>query len=489
MEHYIPIFTLFIVLLYGFYIYAKILNQKPYYIDISKIIISVILSGLLAILIFSLRDYLPRVRFAIMIGIFAAYAGIVTKSKPILSLMATLLSVGSSYALSFICSFILAFLLYITIGNESRIVISIMSALMQGIFVFFFFKIKRFRNGIPFLHKKAVSSVGLLISLVILIIMIMLSRETTVDVGIWLLIGLVVCVVGLYLWYRRGITWQYRGWVKEKNAQEYERVIAEKDDQIQKIKADNDMMASVIHRDNKLLPAMYKAVELSLDPCTSAQSNGKRLLQQISLLMDERADVIKQSLEEQKTIPTTNILLVDGILQYMRLKASTEDIQFDVVTDGDWSDLYDNMLSELDIETLCADLIENAIKAVKCNKHKQIAVTFNASDDLREILVQDSGKPFEIGTLLNLGKKKSSTYLSSDGSGIGYMTIFEILEKCNASLIITEYESCQNSFTKSVCVRFNNKGEYIIKTYRHATIEEQRKNTSSSDNRLIIKHL
>jgi C4-dicarboxylate-specific signal transduction histidine kinase len=102
------------------------------------------------------------------------------------------------------------------------------------------------------------------------------------------------------------------------------------------------------------------------------------------------------------------------------------------------------------LETLLADLIENAIIATSYSTYKRIFVTMGIVDDCLEINIQDSGIPFEVEVLANLGLVKSTTHADTGGSGIGYMTIFEILRKYAASLTITEYIPENYAFTKSI---------------------------------------
>ena len=88
------------------------------------------------------------------------------------------------------------------------------------------------------------------------------------------------------------------------------------------------------------------------------------------------------------------------------------------------------------------------------------------ADNCLEVNIQDSGIPFEAETLTNLGVKKSTTHADTGGSGIGYMTVFEILKECGASLTITEYAPENYSFTKAVKIRFDGKLGYAINSYR-----------------------
>jgi sensor histidine kinase regulating citrate/malate metabolism len=107
-------------------------------------------------------------------------------------------------------------------------------------------------------------------------------------------------------------------------------------------------------------------------------------------------------------------------------------------------------------------LLENAIIATDSCEYKQIKISFGKDDGFFAITVQDSGIPFESETLKNLGKKPTSTHLHEGGSGIGYMTIFNIMNTYKASLIIREFAPNHNGFTKSVSFRFDGENAYTV---------------------------
>ena len=135
------------------------------------------------------------------------------------------------------------------------------------------------------------------------------------------------------------------------------------------------------------------------------------------------------------------------------------------------SKLADMGVSDLKLEDLCANIVENAVIATSYSEDKRIMITFGLCGDVYEICVHDSSIPFKLETLANLGIKKASTHLDEGGSGIGYITAFEILREFNASLIITEYDAEQNNsvthgFSKSVAIQFDGKSRYIVETHR-----------------------
>ena len=484
MELATQITTLFVVILFSIFIYFKILNHKILGMSVVKILCGIIYSGIMVCCIVILKAPMPYSRFAIMILASAIFWGTLTREKFELALTANIISTGISYGIHMISTIISVSFLRFAFGTENDILIVSLSVSMQCVFIIIFFRIKRFRKGMLFLQKRWAGIAGLVICGLIIFIFILLNRgHISAEIGGWFLAGVALCIIGLVFWWRHGLTKLYRERIRERNAQEYEQIIKEKNRQIERLQEDNNSMAKLIHRDNKLLRAMHEAVSLSIENGTES----KRILSQIDELMKERIGIITQSQRENKVLPTTKDILIDGIMNHMLLKASEEGIEFDIVAVGDIAELTDTVISGVKLETLFADLIENAIISTSGSEYKQILITFGTNDSIYELNVQDSGIPFEIATLLKLGKTKASTHLHEGGSGIGYMTVFEILHECRASLIITEYDPKPHKFTKSVSVRFDGKNEYIVRTYRVAEIKalNARINTSEEMPKII----
>ena len=186
--------------------------------------------------------------------------------------------------------------------------------------------------------------------------------------------------------------------------------------------------------------------------------------------MAERSGAITKTSRENKVLPTTKDDILDGLLAHMLSKAAEKEIEFDVTVVGDISGMAE-LIPALNMQTLYADLIENAIIATSHSEYRRMLITIGMEQGFYELKIQDTGIPFKIETLLNLGKQKASTHLDEGGSGIGYMTVFEMLHECKASIIITEHEEKQFGFTKSVTVRFDGLDEYIVQTYRAEEIQ------------------
>jgi len=156
-------------------------------------------------------------------------------------------------------------------------------------------------------------------------------------------------------------------------------------------------------------------------------------------------------------------------------KASEKDIDFDLILSGSVTYMTENIITELQLETLISDLAQNSIISVEARGSglKKILLNIGVTDNCYRLTVEDSGIPFDIETLLNLGKSKVTTHANNGGSGTGLMSAFKIMRDTGASLVITENPTKPQACCKSVAVVFDGKNEYIIKSFRADDIEKK----------------
>jgi sensor histidine kinase regulating citrate/malate metabolism len=213
---------------------------------------------------------------------------------------------------------------------------------------------------------------------------------------------------------------------------------------------------------------------------------GKQIIKQIEQLLEERKDILKRNSNDTKAPQSLMNPVIDGVLNHMMMRASGEGVQFEIAEISDFTESIESIISAIDLQAILADLIENAINATVQSESKRVFVSFSVKDSIYELCVQDSGKPFSAETLPALGIIKATTRKEEGGSGIGYMTIFEILRECKASLIIAEYGLERSMFTKSITVRFDDKSEYILLTDRAEEIKGLCMNTKYINRTLKI---
>ncbi|MDD3230964.1 MAG: GHKL domain-containing protein, partial [Oscillospiraceae bacterium] len=163
---------------------------------------------------------------------------------------------------------------------------------------------------------------------------------------------------------------------------------------------------------------------------------------------------------------TTGVFPIDSLLQYMCCKAQAAGIQLKLTLLASMKYLTENIIPSSDLRTILADLIENAVIAIKSSNssNKKILVSLGIINQFYEMDIYDSGIPFESETIRHLGQKNNTTHADAGGSGIGLVTVLEILERYNASFCIEQIQNTHNIFTKKISIKFDNFNERIFKT-------------------------
>jgi len=130
--------------------------------------------------------------------------------------------------------------------------------------------------------------------------------------------------------------------------------------------------------------------------------------------------------------------------------------------------MVENIISQLKLEAIIVDLIQNAIIAIESgqNPFRSVLVALGIASEHYELTVFDSGVKFSIDTIMRLGVQRITTHADEGGVGIGFMSTFEIMREHDASFIIKENPVSDSDFTKSITIRFDGMGRFIIKTYR-----------------------
>ena len=336
--------------------------------------------------------------------------------------------------------------------------------------IFIPFKFKRYRKGMPFLKDNNSSTMGLIFSTLTLTCMFILFTTYDVFLSSILLIFATFFSILVLIWWKVQIK---RSFLKKLQAMEYENMqltIEKQQKEIEKLIDNNDQLAKIIHKDNKLIPAMAFSVKSFLESYdnnpTEIKPTANALLKQLEDITAERQGILENYQYSSKIIPKTNINGVDSIIVYMNQKSIKNNIDFNLTLNGDIKNVTDNVIEENQLTTLVSDLIENAIIAIRPCKSRHILVNLGLNKDGYYIEIADSGIPFEIDTLVHLGTMKITTHKHEGGSGIGLSNAFDLFRQHNASFIVEEFATSDSGYTKKITVAFNNKCEYIVKTPR-----------------------
>lgn len=345
-------------------------------------------------------------------------------------------------------------------------------AIIQLLLIYIVFSLKRFRHGLAFLRSKEYTGVGLLLSgFIIYIIATIRIESINKSYYAILAFGAVVSIFGIISWWHNRLTKLYIEKNTQRKVNDLMGMLNEKEDKIKSLSDENERLSSLIHRDNKIIPAMGMAVRQYIDKMNHGLPNGssydgEAILQQLDDVMQDRYQAVIKAKNLSKIIPDVHVNSINDILQYMYLRASQHDIDYDVIVMCSVKYMVEHVLTELELSTILSDLLENAIVATSTCDYKKILIALAIRNSCYELEIQDSGVPFPKYIFERIGLQRATSHPDSGGSGIGLMTLFEILKKYRASLIIREFSHKQDSISKSITVCFNGKCEFCVQSYR-----------------------
>ena len=366
--------------------------------------------------------------------------------------------------------------------QKNNMIILIISFFVEGIILHFLFKMKRFKNGIPFLkNEEKVNNIGIIFIGIVLIIYSIMPNTTHTR---YIFIGLAIEAICLFIWIKKKITKYYKQKLKEQTVADLQNKIKEKDSKINEILEENKAIATINHKYSSRIKALEEFTskitskpELLEKMKTEFGEDYTAFEEQIKKLSKEYSNEIKTKITKENNIPKTGIFGIDALLEHMSTEATNSNIHMDIKINASINYMVEKIISESALETLLGDHIKDAIIAINsCNNtNRRILVVISIVDKCYEISFFDTGIEFEINTLIKLGREQITTHKETGGSGIGFMTTFETLSKTKGSLIIEEKHPMNNTdYTKSIKIKFDNKNEYRIKSYRAEEIKKQR---------------
>ena len=451
----------FFTVVCSIYIYKKLLNIKnTTFKELSALPFALTLSYLMAYI----RMYLPALTIILLAFFFSIYCFFIYKKDILLTLTVTTISIGISYffyAVSVMIYIPVASILYINIKNSFIMsIIGILSGgLGQSILCFILFKIRKFKNGIPDLEKNNISDTAVYISVILLLASSLIYLdESSFTISLVLIFFTILFGLTIFLWWRKRLSDKYINKV-------YERNIRILEDTLSTQKTEIENLSKIIHKDNKVPSALRLAVNEQYSNNGENSAELQNLLNEITHLEDERKECLTNYEQTTKILAKTGVFSTDMIINYLLKRANKESIIFDVSITGDIPYMVSDAIDTYDLNTMLADLGENAIIATSHSAVKNVLLIIGYRENTAFFDIYDSGSEFDAGVIANIGKKRHTTHKDTGGSGIGLMTTYELINKYHATFEIEElYDN--KLFTKRVSVLFDNNSRIAIYSNR-----------------------
>lgn len=396
------------------------------------------------------------------------------------SIIITIFSLSINYILFFIAStFVFFFFIATRISND--FITFIFISVIYIILLMLLSKVKKLKKGINFLKKNMqddyTNVLILNISVIIIFCIILISNYTAIITSS-IVIGLIIFSIVMIISIKEYMKLYYKQKLQQKELEETKEELEKAKKEITELEQENLNFSkkshSIAHKQKAL---EYKLNQLLLNNEIAEELDIKDKLKEIS----------KQIQNEDTTIELTktNIEEIDDMLKYMQSECKKNKIDFELQVNGNIHHMINKYIAKENLEILLADHIKNAIIAINHseNINRSILVKLGLIDGLYSIYIYDTGIEFEIKTLQNLGQTPSTTHADNGGTGMGFMNTFDTLNKYKASITINEYgKPSKDNYTKCIAIKFDNKNEYKITSYRSKEIEKQLK----KDNRITI---
>ncbi len=363
-----------------------------------------------------------------------------------------------AYAFAIIISIPFCFLIFLC--KPSELVVNIVTVLIicvfQLILIFLIYRTKRFKSGISVQNNDGNLELLLLISILSIFLMTLFLTDNVDDSPFTIiLICFIFCGLGLIVWWRKHITYNYQRQLYKRNGLIYEQRIEEYEKERVELLNQNDALAKIIHRDNKLLPAMVYAVNNLIKNSENIEDL-QPLLTQLENLSAERQTIISNYQSNTDTLPKTNVIALDAVLHYLYNKAQQNNVKFEISLNNDCLPILLSKITDMtELITLICDLGENAIIAAKEQPTGNILLNFGLTEEaIPNLRIYDNGRHFDKKVIAIMGRRRITTHKEDGGNGIGLMTLFEILNKYNASYSLNE-QLINSEFTKYIEVTFD----------------------------------
>ena len=349
-------------------------------------------------------------------------------------------------------------------------IVSIFSVLMI-LLTLLIFKIKKIKKRIVPITNDDVYEKLLFIS--VLSIFGMTLTFTTDREATFLEIGFIFisfCCLSIILGWRKMTANSYRKNILDRNVEVLEYSAREYNAERERLAEQNSELAKIIHRDNKLLPAMELSVRSLLERYPD-DKQAKELLQGLNKLFAERANAVESFRSEATILQTSGDVTIDSVLGFLNAKAADYQVEFTAEAEEGAVEFFREQFKELtDFNAILCDLGENALIAARHAENGKVKAVLDYAGGIATLKLYDNGAPFDEKVIAEMGRTEITTHKNDGGSGIGLVTAFKILKKYSASICIDEVladDACKaDGYAKCIVIRADGNGLRVIKTGR-----------------------
>ena len=459
--------TLINLLTYFFCI--KITNQKNIKTKKFKVLGYLILNSCITAVICYSSNYINGIMI-MLLGLSVLFIKL-TKCNITYSILSNIVAMSITYIIYFI-SILISFIPSLLFKIQSNIVNLMIIIIICIIETYIFNKIKKFKYGFSFLKKDF--SDGYLdilimnLSVILLFCFLIFPNFEIIKTGNFFYAFIIFSII-MFITIQKSLQLYYKQKLQQKELEETKEELAKAKQEIKELEQENLNFSKKSHS----IAHKQKALEYKLNQLLLNNEIAEKID-----IKDKLKEISKQIQNEDTTIELTktNIEEIDDMLKYIQSECKKNKINFELQINGNIHHMVNKLIPKENVEILLADHIKNAIIAINHseNINRSILVKLGLIDGIYSIYIYDTGIEFEIKTLQNLGQVPSTTHADNGGTGMGFMNTFDTLNKYKASITINEYgKPSKDNYTKYIAIKFDNKNEYKITSYRSEEIEKQ----------------
>lgn len=461
------------------YLYYHLLNIKV--TSLSQKCMFIIAPVGLSLFTLFLRLYLPEMANILPVLLLWVILSCLSL-QPKITFVTTTISYSISYGISMLIYF--AFLLTFSPLRHTFLFIPniylLLSGFIETILIKLLFHIKKFHRGMPFLLSKNFINFGTGICLCFFCSLTYLQLSDYFRLRFVILISFLtfVSTTALIYWWQTQLTKSYLRKLQLLELESLRKELEETSREMEHLKKQNEELGRLIHKDNKLIPAMETAVIDFLSASEQKGNNtlGQSLISQLRELSGSRGEILNEVSVARSHHFATGVPALDTLLAYFDRRAEARKMEFTVNVTPDLKAYVPSRISSDDITHLLADLLENAIIAVTPCTSRKIRLQIYPYRKWFVIELSDTGIPFQAESLLQFGIQQLTTHKDSGGSGIGLMDIWKLKEKYHASIHITEYPD-SSPFSKRITFLLDHRNQYLIRTWRCEELKAESRRT------------
>lgn len=463
--------TILLVTIYCFY---KLLNISPKtkFTQLFLIIFSIITSMFTSNVLTN-----PSINWLVNMLILSIVMKHITKIDFKIAYVSTLFSFSFSFISIAISGVIVSLILLPFYFPDHQIpwyLIRILVGILQFVLVYNCFRIPRLRKGMNVLYNLPSNNIGSTICIFLFMFSFMYAQLQSYEETFFLTFSSFIILITFLLiyWWNYHITQTYRKFLHKNELDSLNLLLEERNQKILYLKNQNDELARLIHKDNKIIPALTSAIMESYENKASLDltewETDSPLCMKLKQLYDERVNMLETYHNEIMNLPKTGFDSINATLSFMYSEASKTGIPFHVVLYDNLKTTIPNEITEDDFNHILSDLLINAINACKNCSSGSIQIYLGKTEDISIIKICNTGSVFHLETLKNLGLARHTTHADTGGSGIGLMDIWKIKEKYKATLLIDEIADAALSETYTCMnILFNRKNHFMIQSDRY----------------------